>query len=351
MTTELNAAALLEWFDREKRDFPWSREKTPYRVWISEIMLQQTVASTVIPYFEKWCRDYPGISDLSETPIEEAMSRWEGLGYYSRCRNIHKAAGYLMEKCNGVLPSDYEGLRLVPGIGDYTARAILSIAYGKPYPVLDANVRRILQRLEGRKDWKKADDGRVLKELEKIIPVNRPGDFNEAMMQLGQQICSTGSPLCGQCPLSANCRALEQGITAEIPAKKVKKIKMSEKTVLLFHSEGKILMRKKKKGLFHDLWLLPTVEEDSCERMKRINSEWSFLNTQLLTQRNHFYTDNKDTLSPCLITSEEIDLSHMTPGDDDTYEHKWIEVSELDKYPCPSVYRKILDEVIEYLQP
>ena len=349
MITKLNSTALLEWFDREKRDFPWSREKTPYRVWISEIMLQQTVASTVIPYFEKWCRDYPDISILSEAPIEVIMSHWEGLGYYSRCRHIHKAAGYLMDKCNGVLPSDYNGLRQVPGIGDYTARAILSIAHGKPYPVLDANVRRIFQRLEGRKDWTKSDDGRVLGELEKIIPENRPGEFNEAMMQLGQQVCSSGSPLCEQCPLSANCRARELGIAAEIPIKKVKKITKREKTVLIFHSEGKILMRKKRKGLFHDLWLLPAVEEDSFQRMERINSERSFLHTKLLTQRDHFYTENKDTLFPCLITLEETDLSTMTP-DDDMYEHKWVEVSKLEKYPCPSVYRKILDEVIEYLK-
>ncbi|MBN2655959.1 MAG: A/G-specific adenine glycosylase [Spirochaetales bacterium] len=350
MTAKMDVTALMEWFDREKRDFPWSRDKTPYRVWISEIMLQQTVASTVIPYFERWCRDYPGIKDLREASIEEVLSHWEGLGYYSRSRNIHKAAQYLMENCGGELPQTYGELRKVPGIGDYTARAVLSIAYGKPYPVLDANVRRILQRLEAKTDWQKADDVRALEYLSGIIPAGRPGDFNEAMMQFGQQVCTTGSPLCDKCPVQGNCLAFKKGIAAEIPAKKVKKIKMSEKTVLLFHSDGKILLRKKKKGLFHDMWMLPTVEEDSCQRMERINNEWSILHTRLLTQRNHFYTENKDTLSPCLITSDEIDLSHMTPGDDENYEHKWVEISELDRYPCPSVYRKILDELIEGLK-
>jgi len=337
------------WFDIGKRDFPWSRDKSPYRVWISEVMLQQTVASTVIPYFEKWCDDYPGVRELSQASVDEVLSHWEGLGYYSRCRNIHKAALFIEKNHGGVLPATYKELVKIPGIGDYTARAVLSIAFGKPYPVLDANVRRILQRLRCKTQWNREDDKNALLVLEKMIPLDRPGDFNEAMMQLGQQICTTGSPLCKKCPLSEHCGALEKGIAAEIPAKKVKKIKMSDKTVLLFHSEGKILMRQKKKGLFHGLWMLPTVEEDSCQRMERINNEWSILETRLLTRRNHFYTDNKDTLSPCLITSNEMDLSLMTPADDDLYRHEWVDISELDKYPCPSVYRKILDELIEVL--
>lgn len=349
MIEDFDVQGLIRWFDSNKRDYPWSKSKNPYRVWISEIMLQQTVAATVVPYFEKWCSRYPDIKSLAESDLQDVLALWEGLGYYSRCRNIHKAAQYMVENNSGELPSDYLELLKVPGIGDYTARAILSIAFHMPYPVLDANVKRILQRLSAAEQWEKGADKRALKLLEKLIPEERSGDFNEALMQLGQQVCTTGSPKCGKCPIGQDCQARINNLTDQIPAKKVKKIKMSEKTVLLFHSKGKILMRKKKKGLFHDLWMLPTVEEDSCKRMERINNEWSLLDAKILTKRQHFYTDNKDTLSPCLITSEEIDLSHITPADDEEYEHKWISVEKLENYPCPSVYRKILDEVKDNL--
>lgn len=312
-------------------------------------MLQQTVAATVVPYFEKWRTAYPDIKTLAGAELSQVLGHWEGLGYYSRCRNIHKAALYLAKEKGGRLPETYEELIAVPGIGDYTARAVLSIAYGQAYPVLDANVRRILQRLLSRPRWTAKDGKEGMALLEKAIPQNRPGDFNEALMQLGQLVCTTGNPRCGECPLKEGCRAGTEGNASAIPEKKVKKIKMSEKTVLLFHSNGKILMRKKKKGLFHDMWMLPTVEEDSCRRMDRINNEWSLLDTQLLTRRDHHYTDNKDSLTPCLITSDEMDLSRMTPADSDDFEHKWVDVDELADHPCPSVYRKILDEVKELL--
>lgn len=349
LLADFDTDALLNWFDSHRIDYPWSRNKNPYRVWVSEVMLQQTVAASVISYFERWIADFPGIKDLAAADLQSVLSHWEGLGYYSRCRNLHKAAVYLTEEKKGLLPETYGELTRVPGIGDYTARAILSIAFGKSYPVLDANVKRIIQRLAALPVWEGKTEKRAMAFLEKIIPGNRPGAFNEAMMQLGQQICTAGNPSCGSCPLRRNCGALAGRIADTIPAKKVKKIKMSEKTVLLFHSNGKILLRRKKQGLFHDLWLLPTVEENSCKRMERLNSEWSFLDTKILSTRHHFYTDNKDTLSPCLISSDEMDLSCMTPGDDENYEHRWVDVKELDEYPSPSVYRKILDEVKEYL--
>jgi len=348
-TNIINTENLLNWFEKNKRHFPWNEDKNPYRVWISEIMLQQTVAASVIPYFKRWIIDYPDLQTLASAELNEVLSHWEGLGYYSRCRNLHKAADFIINEFNGVLPGTYRELKSIPGIGDYTARAILSIAFKKPYAVLDANVRRIVQRLASEIEWSKESDKLAIIELEKSIPPNRPGDFNEAMMQLGQQICITGEPKCMSCPLSENCQAFKKGIAHTIPEKRKKQIAVTEKTALIFCSQGKILLRRKKQGLFHDLWLLPTVLDDSSEGIRWMKTIWSRLESKILTKRNHFYTENKDIITPCLISSEEIDLTCMAPADDEFYEHKWIKTDNLEQYPSPSAYRKILNEAKEHL--
>ncbi len=346
-----NLDKLLYWFDSNKKKYPWGEEKSPYPVWISEIMLQQTVAASVIPYFQRWMTDYPDLQTLASSELNEVLSHWEGLGYYSRCRNIHKAATYLVEKHNAKLPETYGELKNVPGIGDYTARAILSIAFKKPYAVLDANVRRIIQRLRAQSDWTADDDRQTVKKLESIIPADRPGDFNEAMMQFGQMICTTGTPRCVTCPLRKGCLAHKKGVSREIPLRKKRKVKHMEKTVLLICSSGKILLRKKKKGLFQDMWMLPDEDAESCKAMEKLLNDLSGMKRTLLKKRNHFYTDNKDSLTPCLIISETIDLSCITPSDDEIFEYRWIDISQVDNYPSPSVYRKILDEAKITLKP
>lgn len=345
MIKNFNIEKLLNWFDKNKKDFPWNDNKTPYRVWISEVMLQQTVAASVIPYFEKWFSDFPEIEDLAEAELSDVLRHWEGLGYYSRCRNLHKAAVYLKETYSGELPATYKELLSIPGIGDYTARAILSIAYKKPLAVLDANVRRIIQRLSATQKWSTKLEKETIVILESLIPIEHPGDFNVAMMQLGQQVCTARSPKCDICPFNTECIAYKTGIAETIPEKNVKKIKKAHKMVLLFCSDNKILLRKKKKGLFHDLWLIPTEEINSSKKIRAIREEWPQISTNILKKRSHFYTDNKDILTPVILTSDVINFTDITPEDNDLYLHEWVEVDELIKYPCPSVYRKILDEV------
>ncbi len=344
---ELNfkTKTLLRWFDSNKKDFPWSKNKSPYLVWISEIMLQQTVAASVIPYFERWSRDYPDVRTLAEAKLSEVLSHWEGLGYYSRCRNLHRAANVIVESFSGKLPDSYKELKALPGIGDYTARAVLSIALKQPFAVLDANVKRIVQRLTATVNWEKGYDKVAIFALENILPVDRPGDFNEAMMQLGQKVCLSSSPRCEICPLADSCLALKKGITGKIPDKIKKKIKKSEKAVLLIKKNEKVLLQKKKRGLFHDLWLLPQVQITDTEDIIWMNLNWSELESVKLKKINHFYTENKDILSPYLFNNPDPDRSQITPENDEDYNYQWVDIDQLHKYPTPSVYRKILNEV------
>ena len=343
----INSSNLLEWFDSQKKDYPWGRDKTPYLVWISEIMLQQTVAASVIPYFEKWSVDFPDIISLADADLNDVLSHWEGLGYYSRCRNLHKAANALIENHGSKLPDTYKELLALPGIGDYTARAILSIAFKKPFAVLDANVRRIAQRLTAQHEWTKADDKKMTEKLEKLIPPDRPGDFNEAMMQLGQQICTSSSPQCVICPVSENCLAYKQGIAEEIPKKLSKTInKLTRKGIILI-LEGKILMRRKKRGLFHDLWLFPLEENNDGQFIREMDIGKIDINPVILKKRNHFYTDNKVNIEPNVFFIDDNITTINTPESDDDYHYQWIGLAELEDYPSPSVYRKILNEVKE----
>jgi len=168
-------------------------------------------------------------------------------------------------------------------------------------------------------------------------------------MQLGQQICTTGSPHCNICPISDNCQGFQEGIAQDIPEKTKKLIKTTKKTALIFCSDGKILIRKKKRKIFHDLWLLPTVEDNSTERMAWMKKVWSQLTSRELTIRNHFYTDHKDIITPCLILSPFLDLTYATPADDEDFTYQWVAIEDLDQYPAPSVYRKILNEAKEHL--
>ena len=346
---KLNCEKLLLWFNTEKIDYPWSWNKSPYFVWISEIMLQQTVATSVIPYFKQWCCDYPHIRGLAEAELAEVLSHWEGLGYYSRCRNIHKAAKIIINAHWGKLPRTYRELNALPGIGDYTSRAILSIAYRQPYAVLDANVRRIFQRLTGTIEWEKRFDKEALRELEKKIPSNRPGDFNEAMMQLGQQLCTSSSPKCHLCPLSEDCLAFKHSLAEKIPLKIKKRIKIVERFVLLFTIKGKILLCKKKRGLFHDLWLLPQIQWENGENIVWMEYSSPVIEWVKLKKRNHFYTDNKAILTPYLCKNPGLEPSFFTPKDNEDYAYKWVELKELQAYPTPSVYRKILNEALAFI--
>lgn len=210
---------LLAFYDRNRRDLPWRESGNPYAVWVSEVMLQQTRVSTVLRYFPAWMRRFPSVRALAGAKEADVLHAWQGLGYYSRARRLHGAAKAVVERHGGELPSDPQALRALPGVGPYSAGAIASIAFGLPEPIVDGNVVRVLSRAFGlRGDPEKAPLKRALWTLAReLVPAKRPGDFNQALMELGATVCTPRSPICGNCPLRARCVARSRGLVEMLP--------------------------------------------------------------------------------------------------------------------------------------
>ncbi len=254
--------ALLSWFDRHARVLPWREEPTPYRVWISEIMLQQTRVEAVKPYFERFLRAFPDIGALAAAEEDRLLKMWEGLGYYNRVRNLQRAAQDIIDRFGGEMPADYEDLLSLPGIGSYTAGAVSSIAFGKKVPAVDGNVLRVISRVTAsRKDIAESSTKKQMELLlMKIMPEVRPGAFNQALMEVGATVCiPRGEPLCGECPFRSLCLSHRHDFTGEIPVKKAAKArKIEERTVFLLHDGRRVLVRKRPaKGLLAGLYEFP----------------------------------------------------------------------------------------------
>ena len=255
---------LLAWYDRSGRTLPWRSVVTPYRTWVSEIMLQQTRVSAVIPYFERFMAELPDIAALADVPEERLLKLWEGLGYYSRARNLQKAAKVIVSDFGGELPRTCASLKTLPGIGDYTAAAIASINFGEPVAAVDGNLLRVAARVSGCAD--DIMDAKVRRQftahLNEAIDPARPGAYNQAMMDLGATVClPNGAPKCEICPARMMCEAYKNGLTEVLPVRAKKKArKIEERTVLLLFRDGKIALRKRPDtGLLASLWEFPSV--------------------------------------------------------------------------------------------
>lgn len=252
---------LLEWYHRNARPLPWRERPTPYRVWVSEIMLQQTRVEAVRPYFERFMAALPDVASLAAADEAVLFKLWEGLGYYSRARNLQRAAKIIVEEYAGRMPADHDALLSLPGVGPYTAGAVASIAFGIPAAAVDGNVLRVLSRILCKREnmnapaVKKAADTL----LTSILPAGFPGDFNQAMMELGATVCTPGVPRCGLCPAAAHCIGLREGCAAELPVKPPKKArKILERTVpVIWSDRGVLLRRRPDTGLLAGLWEFP----------------------------------------------------------------------------------------------
>ena len=261
---------LLLWYREHARVLPWRSDPTAYHVWLSEIMLQQTRVAAVLDYYRRFLKAVPTVADLAALPQEQLLKLWQGLGYYSRARNLQKAAVQIMERHGGVFPNTYKDIRALAGVGDYTAGAISSIAFHLPVPAVDGNVLRVSARVSGDAGdiSTPAMKKKVTRALEEIIPLDAPGDFNQAMMELGATVClPNGAPLCDRCPAAPFCRAFLEGRTGVLPVKAPKKSRRVEaRTVyLFFYGDAVALRRRPDKGLLAGLWEYPNELADGTD--------------------------------------------------------------------------------------
>ncbi|MCM1057411.1 MAG: A/G-specific adenine glycosylase [Firmicutes bacterium] len=335
---------LLEWYDKNRRILPWREEPTPYRVWVSEIMLQQTRVEAVKPYFERFMSALPDVRALAEAEEEQLLKLWEGLGYYNRVRNLQRAALQILNEYGGEMPEEYEELLKLTGIGSYTAGAIASIAYGRPVPAVDGNVLRVLARL--RKDERLITDGKVKtaveQELWEAMPADRSGEFNQAMMEIGACVCiPVGAPLCGICPLSHLCLAHGDGTETEFPKKEGKKPrKIEEKTVLVIRDENRAAIHKRPaKGLLAGMYEFPMLEGyRTAEEVTAYLAENGVrvLRIQPLEEARHIFTHKEWHMKGYMVRVDELD--HGSPGEDS---RSWlfVEPGETEeRYPIPSAF-------------
>lgn len=343
------AKPLLAWYDKGRRILPWREEPTPYHVWISEIMLQQTRVEAVKPYYDRFMEEIPDIRSLARVDEEKLLKLWEGLGYYNRARNLKKAAMQIVNEYDGKMPMDYEELLKLPGIGSYTAGAISSIAYNRKQPAVDGNVLRVLSRL-------RMDDGDVLdakvkklteEDLRTVMPIDRPGDFNQALMELGAMVCiPNGEARCELCPWSDFCRAKAKQVVALYPKKKAKKARAIEKkTVLLLQDANRIALQKRpERGLLAGMYEFPMLE--GHVNRKELISYLHGMGVQpikitKLEPVKHIFSHKEWHMIGYAIRVDELFAPDKDAKDSNSPEFIYADPMEAgDRYPIPSAFAK-----------
>jgi A/G-specific adenine glycosylase len=295
------AARLLAWSKRHGRlDLPWQKRRTPYRVWVSEIMLQQTQVATVIPYYRRFLSRFPDIRSLADAPQDDVLHLWTGLGYYARARNLQKAAQQIRDEHAGRFPRDLESVQALPGIGRSTAGAILALATGERHPILDGNVKRVLARHGAIAGW--PGDKRVEKKLwtlaEALTPKTRVADYTQAIMDLGATLCTRSAPRCGECPVAADCQARLKGKQARFPSPKPRKAMPVRRTrMLMLVSDGAVLLEKRPPaGIWGGLWGFPELAVDRdvtdwCRARFGTSPKRSMARPVLRHSFSHFHLD------------------------------------------------------------
>lgn len=354
MNTDLSkktAQRLLDWYDLRQRDLPWRIDRDPYRIWISEIMLQQTQVQTVIPYYEAFLERFPTVEDLAAAPLEDVLARWSGLGYYRRARFLHAAAIEVVER--GGFPTSSEGLRSLPGIGAYTAAAVASQAYGEVVPVLDGNVERLLsRRLAFDGDPKKSAGRQLLgtAAADLLVP-ERPGDSNQAMMELGAMVCRPRNPRCDACPISHGCRALDEGDVERYPRPRQRRKTEKYELAAAVATDGDRLIlfrRPASSEVMPGLWEVATVpytdDRPTLERTlgERYGSTWR-LGTEHGVVR-HSITHRSLTVH---VFDAEISRDYSVHGSvvSEGPEAAWVEPERRHRYPASSLLEKILGQL------
>ncbi len=250
---------IISWYEINKRPLPFRKSKDPYKIWLSETMLQQTQVKTVLPYYEQWIKKFPTLKTVSLSNIDSLLKLWEGLGYYKRCINFYKASKIVVDNYDGKIPDKKKEFLALPGVGEYTASAVLSIAFSKPFPVLDGNVKRVMSRIIGIKKLSNFNLKRINNSLKRLICKSRPGDFNQGLMEIGALICRPINPKCDECPISEKCYALKKGNPENFPTKSIKKSKPQyDVVVAIIWRKNKFYIQKRKTyKMLGGLWEFP----------------------------------------------------------------------------------------------
>lgn len=351
MTDSALQQALLDWFAMHGRDLPWRRAYKPYHIWISEIMLQQTQMDRVVGYFERWLERFPDLAALAAADEEQILKAWEGLGYYTRARNLHKAARIMAAEYGGRIPADHAALLRLPGIGRYTAGAIMSLAFNHNYPVVDANVERLFARLDDiDSPVKEAGNRRYIwQRVQKLLPDGQARLFNQALMELGALICTPKNPRCPACPLMLHCRARRGNTVARRPVLKEKQgtVLIEMATGLLIHQGRVFIQKRPAAGVWADLWEFPggRIEqgESPAEALIREYREETELEIRDLEKARivkHSYTRYRVTLHCyfCRLTDHA-----ASPNLHAAQEYRWVAPAELHNFAFPTGHRQFID--------
>ncbi len=340
--------ALLSWYQHHGRDLPWRRTRDPYAIWVSEIMLQQTQVKTVIPYYQHWLTVFPTVQTLAAAPQQQVLKAWEGLGYYARARNLHRAAQRVAQSPGGVFPTAFAAVMGLPGIGRTTAGGILSAAFNLPFPILDGNVKRVLSRLVALEVPPKKALDRLWVTSTQLLPAQQPRDFNQALMDLGATLCTRRQPSCTICPWRPYCQAYQQNMQSNIPVTEARD-PIPHKQIgvaVVWDDHNQVLIdRRPQDGLLGGLWEFPGGKVEPGETVeacihRELQEELAIdveVGDRLITL-DHAYTHFKVTLHVyhCRHRSGE-------PQPLACDEIRWVSVAELEQYPFPTANVKIID--------
>ena len=333
---------LLDWYRRHRRDLPWRRTRDPYRIWVSEVMLQQTTVKTATPYYEAFLTAFPDLPTLAGAAEEEVLALWSGLGYYHRARNLHRGARYVLERHRGRFPRALDAALAVPGVGLYTASAVLSIAHGVPLPVVDGNVRRVLARLFALRGPEWRTDAAFYNKADELLDRQAPGDWNQALMELGATVCLPRRPACPACPLRAHCAALALGIAEQLPEGRARRAPVAVTVAAALVEEGGrvLLVRRAEGRLMGRMWEVPQTSLESrglpdlAREMKQRHG-LDLVPGKLVTRGRHAITFRRIRLE-----AYSSRLRRRPPVDPERF--RWVRPEEIAALPVSSITRKVL---------
>jgi A/G-specific adenine glycosylase len=344
---------LLGWYAKNQRPLPWRQTRDPYAIWVSEVMLQQTQVKTVIPYYLRFMQHWPDVSRLARADLQTVLKSWEGLGYYARARNLHRAAARIAAQFGGRIPHAWQQLRQLPGVGDYIAAAVLSIAYGQPHAVVDGNVKRVLSRLL-RLDVpiNHSNSKRIFGEAaDRLLDSNRPGTYNQALMELGAVVCVPRQPDCPSCPLESLCEAHAADVVTDYPRKLQRRPTPQYHIAvgIVFRNNRVLITRRKTDGLLGGLWEFPGGKirdgespAEACVREIKEEVNLVVQPANFLARVKHAYTHFRIIMEVfcCSYVSGRVRL-------DGPIDYRWIHLTELDHYPLPKANHKFIPKLRE----